>query len=166
MSATSRRRLFALGVITLALLVVLMVRPSSERRVSLFFHGFQFKKLNEAYAVFELTNASRHTITYGGNNSGPDYTWLRATPAGWTREGILYMGALDLPRPRTLAPSSGVVFGCWVVGELKPSKIEITYTDGQATSGVMRLLPRSIVRRLPWGKDRYTLETPIFSFGG
>jgi hypothetical protein len=146
-------------------LLALAVRTASERKASLLFKGFQLKNQKEAYAVFELTNASPRAITYSGTKTHPDLIWLTATPQGWERdEGMLYFGG-ESPRPRTLAPSSGLVFGCWVSADLKPSKLEITYSDGRATNGVWRAFPRWITRRMPWLKDSYTLETPVFSSG-
>jgi hypothetical protein len=164
--STSRRIVFVVAVIAFGFLVALTGPTASERKISLLFRGFQFKKQNGVYAVFELTNATRRAITYSGSSDGPDWKWLTATGQGWKRGSILYMGAGDLPRPRTLSPSSGVVFGCWVEPDLKPSKIEVTYSDGRSTNGVWRFLPRSIARRLPWLKDSYTLETPVFSLRG
>jgi hypothetical protein len=150
-----RRIVFVLGVIALAVVIKLCVRPAGA--VSLICRSLDS---NRETVILEFTNATRRTISYYGTTRQPDLSWMTLTPQGWRPLEKLYP-MWDSLRPRTLAPSEGIVFEVPVI--VTPCKLQLTYSDPRATNRVWRMLPSYLLSHLPWLRQKHTLETPVIN---
>ena len=165
----SRRIMLVIGAVALGLGVALVSSGGNKRTVALLFRDVEVDRDGLA-ARLEFTNSTRRTVGYEGNSYRPEYRLLEATNGGWketyTTATILHMGTLaSVPRPRNLAPSTGIVFQVGIphrAQETKHLKVEVTYSYLRPTNGVWKFLPQWLWTHSPWGKGSYTLESPTF----
>ena len=158
------------GIVGLGVLITLVGSASTGRRVFLVFHGFETNKYG-LVARLEFTNSTRWRVSYEGNPYRPEYRLVEASYREWKEtdntKGIVHLGTLaSVPRPRSLLPSSGLVFLVRIPPssqELTARKVELTYSYARPTNGLWKVMPKWIWTRLPWGKDMYALESPPFS---
>jgi hypothetical protein len=172
----SRKIVLFIFVLGVGLLLALIWGAHNERSVSLLFHGFETNRdgFRDVFAArIEFTNSTRRTVRYEGNSQRPEYKLLEASSGVWKVTDdtamIIHMGTMaSVPRPCTLLPSRGIVFRVWLPDEShhdpKLRKVEITHSYAGPTNGIWRITPQWVWRRLSWGKDRYTIQSPTFTW--